>query len=80
MAGKNDKPRKALTSNPMQFERRLTVSSLPIDQKNKTGPYSTQAKVPWIRMQGKWLEEAGFSINTPIKVRVIKGCLVLTVE
>ncbi|MCU7917737.1 MAG: type I toxin-antitoxin system SymE family toxin [Candidatus Thiodiazotropha sp. (ex Epidulcina cf. delphinae)] len=31
-------------------------------------------------MQGRWLEQAGFAIHTPIKVRVMEGCLVLTVE
>ncbi len=80
MAEKNDKPSKVFTSNPIRSERHLTVSSLPVERKNKTWPYSIQTKVPWIRMQGKWLEEAGFGIDTPIKVRVIKGCLVLTVE
>lgn len=36
--------------------------------------------VPWINIQGQWLEQAGFSIHTPIKVRVMEGCLVLTTE
>ncbi|MES9904931.1 MAG: SymE family type I addiction module toxin [Sedimenticola sp.] len=27
---------------------------------------------------GQWLERAGFSIDTPITVRVMEGCLVLT--
>ena len=36
--------------------------------------------VPWINIQGQWLERAGFSIHTPIKVRVMEGCLVLTAE
>jgi len=34
--------------------------------------------VPWINIQGQWLEQAGFSINTPIKVEVSAGRLVLT--
>ena len=36
--------------------------------------------VPWINIQGQWLKQAGFVIHTPIKVRVMHGCLVLTVE
>jgi len=36
--------------------------------------------VPWINIQGQWLLKAGFEINTPIKVRVMDGCLVLTAE
>jgi toxic protein SymE len=36
--------------------------------------------VPWIQLKGYWLQQAGFEINTPLKVRVMPGCLVLTVE
>ena len=31
-------------------------------------------------MKGHWLRQAGFEIDTPIKVRVMDGCLVLTTE
>ncbi|MCU7920886.1 MAG: type I toxin-antitoxin system SymE family toxin [Candidatus Thiodiazotropha sp. (ex Epidulcina cf. delphinae)] len=34
--------------------------------------------VPWIQLKGHWLKQAGFEINTPVKVRVMPGCLVLT--
>ncbi|MEW5251107.1 SymE family type I addiction module toxin [Microbulbifer sp. 2201CG32-9] len=44
-------------------------------------PYSgNRRSVPWIQMKGHWLRQAGFEINTPVKVRVMAGCLVLTVE
>ena len=36
--------------------------------------------MPWINLQGQWLEAAGFAIHTPIKVRVMEGCLVLTAQ
>jgi len=36
--------------------------------------------VPWINIQGQWLQQAGFEINTPIKVRVMAGCLVITLN
>jgi transposase len=36
--------------------------------------------VPWIQLKGYWLNHAGFQINTPVKVRVMEGCLVLTVQ
>ena len=41
---------------------------------------TVHSTVPWINIQGQWLEQAGFSIDTPIKVRVMDGCLVLTTE
>lgn len=36
--------------------------------------------VPWISIQGQWLAQAGFTIHTQIKVRVMQGCLVVTTE
>jgi hypothetical protein len=36
--------------------------------------------VPWINLQGQWLDQAGFSIHTPVKIRVMEGCLVVTAE
>ena len=33
-----------------------------------------------IHLQGHWLIQAGFEINSPVKVRVMEGCLVLTCE
>jgi hypothetical protein len=29
-------------------------------------------------MRGDWLAAAGFDIKTPVRVRVMEGCLVLT--
>ncbi|MCW7536267.1 type I toxin-antitoxin system SymE family toxin [Aquabacterium sp. A7-Y] len=40
----------------------------------------TERKVPWIRLGGKWLEEAGFDIQARVRVRVMNGCLVLTTD
>jgi len=31
-------------------------------------------------MRGDWLAAAGFDIQTPVRVRVMQGCLVVTVE
>jgi hypothetical protein len=42
--------------------------------------YSVFVTVPWINLQGQWLDQAGFSIHTPIKIRVMEGCLVVTAE
>jgi toxic protein SymE len=33
-----------------------------------------------IHLKGKWLIQAGFEIDTPVKVRVMEGCLVLTTD
>jgi len=59
-------------------ERQLTVRAgyYPY-QLAKTAPGPA---VPWIRLKGYWIEQAGFTIGRPVKVRVMAGCLVLTVE
>ncbi|TQV68304.1 type I toxin-antitoxin system SymE family toxin [Exilibacterium tricleocarpae] len=31
-------------------------------------------------MKGKWLVKAGFTIGTPVTIKVSEGCLVLTAE
>ena len=33
-----------------------------------------------IHLKGHWLIQAGFEIDTPVKVRVMEGCLVLTTD
>lgn len=33
-----------------------------------------------IHLKGHWLIKAGFEIDSPVKVRVMEGCLVLTSE
>ncbi|MDY7576730.1 SymE family type I addiction module toxin [Herbaspirillum sp. RTI4] len=63
-------------------ERHITVSSIgyaPGQPIRDPGKRVMQA-VPWIRIQGKWLEQAGFAIRTPVRIRVMVGCLVLTVD
>jgi len=61
--------------------RWIKVNSINYTQplKNPDQP-SKEMCVPWIRMQGLWLQQAGFVINSPVKVRVMEGCVVLTVE
>ena len=36
--------------------------------------------VPWIRLRGLWLQQAGFTPQSRIRVRVMVGCLVITKE
>lgn len=83
VAGNNHKPKEQSAPNGIKPERRLKVSSMLAERKNKVpGPGSriVSMKVPWIRIQGKWLEQAGFSIHSQVRVRVMKGCLVLTID
>ncbi|KIF59926.1 SymE family type I addiction module toxin [Pseudomonas glycinis] len=67
------------TSTPIT-ERRLKIAAdfYPVHTKEKT--YSPAKPVPWIRLRGLWLRQAGFEVNENVKVRVMKGCLVITAE
>jgi len=43
--------------------------------------YVSDAKyqpVPAVTLKGHWLAEAGFETGTPLDVRVMSGCLILT--
>lgn len=37
-------------------------------------------RVPFLRLQGRWLHQAGFAIGTPLRVLVTPGRLVLEVD
>ena len=50
------------------------------DKHHRAFAKTLHTTVPWISLQGQWLDRAGFSIRTPIKVWVLENCLVLTVE
>lgn len=83
MAGVHDKPKRSPVPNTFQAERHLKVSTALYAYKSKVsgpGRQIQRTPVPWIRIQGKWLEQAGFTIHTRVRIRVMKGCLVLTTD
>lgn len=57
-----------MRSTAVKHERFLTVTLYP----------QANAKTPWIRLRGLWLLQAGFSPRMRVRVRVMKGCLVIT--
>ncbi|MDQ7982492.1 SymE family type I addiction module toxin [Paraburkholderia sp. SARCC-3016] len=64
--------------------RHLTVSKLrqpfyrPKHWPSWRHNYEDYPPVPWIRLSGRWLEEAGFEISGKARVEVQKGKLVIT--
>ncbi|MFK8257991.1 endoribonuclease SymE [Erwinia sp. AnSW2-5] len=40
----------------------------------------TFERVPAITLKGAWLKEAGFDTGTPLNVRVLPGCLILSAQ
>jgi Toxin SymE, type I toxin-antitoxin system len=56
--------------------RRLKVSyHQPISQ----APLGSLAPMPFLRLQGRWLERAGFTVGANVHVQVERGRLVLEV-
>lgn len=52
--------------------RQLTVSY--------ASRYPDYSRIPAITMKGQWLEAAGFASGTAVDVKVMEGCIVLTVR
>ena len=68
-------------SRPVKIptERRVTVGHLYYERPPlEHGEPHRSRPVPWLQMRGDWLAAAGFDIKTPVRVRVMEGCLVLT--
>ncbi|PXZ04778.1 SymE family type I addiction module toxin [Gilliamella apicola] len=54
-----------------KIERRYTVGYLPPRRDDS---------IPAIHLKVKWLNQAGFTTGTPLIIRVMQGCLVITTE
>ncbi len=42
--------------------------------------YPDYTRIPAITLKGQWLETAGFTTGTPVDVKVMNGCIVLTAQ
>ena len=80
MAKINDKPGARSAKSTICQERNIKVNPGHYMRKLKDAPSGAGRPVPWIQLKGHWLQQAGFEINTPVKVRVMNGCLVLTTQ
>jgi len=58
-----------------QLKVRETYHSYQLEQN-----CNQRTSVDEIHLKGHWLIEAGFSIDSPVKIRVMQGCLVVTAE
>jgi hypothetical protein len=78
MTNRNSKSGARLTQNTTGQERKIKVTQIQYVRKLKDDPVGAGRPVPWIQLKSYWLQQAGFAINTP--VRVMDGCLALTTE
>ena len=66
-----------MTRPPIK-RRRLTVSRTHVERRSRL-PRPLLAPMPFLRLRGRWLDRAGFSIGTSVRVAVAYGLLVLEV-
>lgn len=59
--------------------RRLTVSYAPAETRSSRLPRRSPAPTPFLRLRGRWLDEAGFTIGKPVRVAVSHGLISLEV-
>jgi hypothetical protein len=59
--------------------RRLTVSRTHPESRARFPRRPVLAPVPQLRLQGRWLDQAGFAIGSSVRVAVAPGLLVLEV-
>jgi hypothetical protein len=60
-------------------DRRLTLTRALRDRAPRDG-YRAPAVVPALRVQGQWMEQAGFHVGDRVRVQVELGRLILTLE
>lgn len=81
MATNNGKAGVRLHKSKSCEERYIKVNETHYEYRTKDQPPTSGCRtVPTIQMKGHWLRHAGFEVDTPIKVRVMDGCLVLTTQ
>ena len=60
--------------------RRLTISyRYPESPARSASQYVRSTPMPFLRLQGRWLDQAGFAIGTQVRVEVDHGRLVVEV-
>lgn len=83
MAKRDHKPEQDSTAKKhptLCQERRIKVCRVFYERPKSHPPHQGDPAVPWIQMKGYWLEQAGFTVNAAVDIRVMPGCLVLTVK
>ena len=63
----------------MMNPRRLTVSYQTANTYHREWPHRPLPSKPFLRLHGRWLDEAGFAIGAQVCVQVMPGRLVLEV-
>jgi hypothetical protein len=68
-----------MMESPPLKPRRLKVSYMKPDSRSSEPIKPNLPAMPYVRLRGRWLDEAGFAIGRGIRVEVSAGRLVLEV-
>jgi hypothetical protein len=68
---------RAFIAIPIWQAKVLSIGYPPLKSNPGSGAYRN---VPWIKLRGHWLEQAGFAIGTPYTIEVYDGKLVFIVD
>ena len=60
--------------------RQLKVGYVSIRHADSQDMTTYYNRCPGLNLKGHWLEEAGFDTDTPVEVRVLPGCLIITAQ
>ena len=81
MAKRNSTPEPRSAQAKSKYFRQLKVrSGCYFHQFNNKSPYFIPKPVPWVQIKGYWLNQAGFTIGTPLSVQVQQGCIILKIQ
>ena len=59
--------------------RRLTVSRTHPETRPTRFPRPLPQPTPFLRLRGRWLDQAGFAIGSTVRVAIAQGLMVLEV-
>ncbi|MDR5881007.1 SymE family type I addiction module toxin [Caballeronia sp. LZ032] len=71
-----------LKASPSVTERFVTVQQIQRDSRSKKPHWQRKEPpiYPWLKLAGRWIEQAGFSPGQRVKINVGHGRLVITAE
>ena len=82
MAKRTIPPEQRSAQEKFPYFRKLKVRTSYYDRPytNLRTKYPEIIKIPWIQLRGHWLKRAGFTLDTPLDVKIQKGRITLTIR
>jgi toxic protein SymE len=58
-------------------EKRTRTVKLHSKHRDLSGGWQRGKEVPWLQVSGVWLEEAGFTVDDPVEIRIENQMLII---